>query len=187
MLHTLLIQQIRKTPLSSVKLGNQAYSSTFLHFGNSYGRTTYTLLKAHIHIIDGDDEIIWGLEKSGRYTPKEGYLVLAESRKYQILHTWCKHLYKQKAPPRSRLLMWCILRNKIPTGDNLMKHSYHGPHWCYLYNINGESASHLFLNFHEARKLWTLVIVVAPHLVTGKRTLSQKPRTYGTPQSYPTN
>jgi len=38
-------------------------------------------MEAHIRITDGDDEIIWALAKSGRYTPKEGYIVLAESQK----------------------------------------------------------------------------------------------------------
>lgn len=73
---------------------------------------TQTLLEAHIHITEGEDEIIWALEKSGRYTPKEGYLVLANPRKSLVILQW----WKLKARPRSRVLMWCILKNKIPTG-----------------------------------------------------------------------
>lgn len=100
--------------------------------------------------------------KLGRYTPKEGYIVLADPQNPPILHTWWKHLWKLKAPPRSRLLLWCILRNKIPTGDNLMKRAFFGPHWCHFCKKDGESASHIFLNCQVIHHLWNLVSSVVP-------------------------
>lgn len=51
------------------------------HWHNLWEEYTQALSKAHIHISDDEDEIIWALSKFGRYTPKVGYLVLAESRK----------------------------------------------------------------------------------------------------------
>lgn len=44
---------------------------------------TATLTKAHVRIIEGEDEIIWAHEKSGKYSPKEGYLILAKAYKPQ--------------------------------------------------------------------------------------------------------
>jgi len=32
---------------------------------------------------------------------------------------WFKPFWKLKNPAKSRLLFWCILRNKVPTWDNL--------------------------------------------------------------------
>jgi len=122
------------------------------------------LLEAHIRWTRGDDEIIWALAKSGRYTPKEGYIVLVEPRKPPILHKLWKHLWKLKAPPRSKLLMWCILRNRIPTGDNLMKRSFFGPHWCHFCNKEGETASHIFLNYPIICHLWNLVSSAIPSI-----------------------
>jgi len=114
----------------------------------------------HIHIIDGEYELIWASAKSGKYSPKDRYLVLVKPRKPQAIQAWWKHIWMLKVPPKSRLLMWCILTNKISTGNNLMKCSFHRPHWCYLCNSDNESAFHLFLTCTEARKLWDLVLAV---------------------------
>lgn len=82
---------------------------------------TQALTEAHIQITDGDDEIIWALSKFGTYSPKDGYLALTGARKRHIISDWWRHLWKLKAPPRTQMLMWTILKNKIPTGDNLLK------------------------------------------------------------------
>lgn len=79
------------------------------------------LTEAHVWIKEEEDEVIWALSKSGKYTPKEGYLVLAEDRRSQALESQWNHIWKLKSPPRSKLLMWIILKKKIPTGDNLIK------------------------------------------------------------------
>lgn len=112
--------------------------------------------------MEGEDEIIWALVKSGRYTPKEGYLVLANPRKPLVILQWWKLLWKLKVPPRSRVLMWCILKNKIPTGDNLLKRAFNGPHWCYFCNNVGESTSHIFLHCLIVCSAWHLVSTAIP-------------------------
>jgi len=81
------------------------------------------LTESHIRIVEGEDEIIWALAKLGKYSPKEGYLVLVETHQPQAIELWWKHMWKLEAPPRTRLLMWTILKYKIPTGDNLIKHA----------------------------------------------------------------
>eukprot|EP00253_Pinus_taeda_P015847 PITA_15847 len=51
---------------------------------------TEALTKAHIRINEGDDEVIWALSKSGRYSPKDGYLALSEPRR--LIAEWWRHL-----------------------------------------------------------------------------------------------
>lgn len=79
------------------------------------------LTKAHIQLGEGEDEVIWDLSKAGKYTLKEGYLVLVEARRPQSIMSQWKHLQKLKVSPRNRLIMWTILKNKFPIGDNLLK------------------------------------------------------------------
>lgn len=65
--------------------------------------------------MEGEEELIWAPAKHERYSPKEGYIVLMESKKPPICESWWSSIWKLKAPPRMRLLMWTIMRNKIPT------------------------------------------------------------------------
>src|SRR5690606_29063079 len=79
------------------------------------------LAESHIKILEGEDEIIWALAKNRRYSPKEGYLHLTNIHRPQQIDIWWKGMWKLKGPPRTRLLIWSILKHKIPTGDNLIK------------------------------------------------------------------
>lgn len=81
---------------------------------------TKALTEVHIKITEGDDELIWAFAKHGVYSSKIGYQVLMESHKPPSSEQWWKHLWKLKAAPWTRLFMWSILRNKVPTGANLM-------------------------------------------------------------------
>lgn len=115
---------------------------------------TNALSKAHIRITDGEDELIWAHAKHGKYSPKEGYLVLLERYKPLDLLPWWKHLWKLKVPPQKKLLMWSILHNKVSTGAPLMKRSYVGPFQCHLYKSKNEDIEHLFLHCLLPQELW---------------------------------
>lgn len=84
-------------------------------------------MEAHIRITDGEDELIWAHAKHGTYSPKVGYQVLMERHKPPDLTQWWKQLWKLKASPRTKLLMWSILCNKVPTVANLMRRSFARP------------------------------------------------------------
>jgi len=58
--------------------------------------------------------------------------------------------------------MWVILKNKIPTGDNLLKRAHHGPFWCHLCKCNNESAIHLFIDCKVAPNLWLSISIALP-------------------------
>ena len=47
--------------------------------GTTMAEYIATLTESHIRTIEGEDEIIWALAKSGKYSPKEGFLVLSET------------------------------------------------------------------------------------------------------------
>lgn len=73
-----------------------------------------------------------------------------------------RHVETQKAPPRSKVFMWSILKNKIPTGDNLIKRGMHKPFWCNLCKDNTESMDHLFLTCPITVDLWVYVLSNIP-------------------------
>lgn len=131
---------------------------------NEWSEYTTALSQAHIRLTDGPDEIIWAFAKHGVYTPKLGYLRLMEPyRPPEILPTW-KALWKLKSAPRTRLLMWNILFDKIPIGTNLMKRSFYGPFRCNLCHNAEESTDHLFLLCSSSNQFWKSLTFQIPLL-----------------------
>ena len=92
-----------------------------LHWQQDWCNYLTALTDSHIGITEGDDELISEFSKHGSYSPKVGYLVLMEPYKPQATEPWWTLMWKLKAAPRTRLLMWSILHNKTSTGVNLMK------------------------------------------------------------------
>eukprot|EP00253_Pinus_taeda_P014871 PITA_14871 len=113
-----------------------------------------TLIESHIHIIEGSDELVWNQSDHGIYTPKDGYIQLIAHKKPEVNPRWWQSIWKQAASPRAKLFNWCILRNKIPTGEHLMKRAQHGPTWCVLCKEDSESTDHMFLRCRATETLW---------------------------------
>jgi len=87
-----------------------------------------------------------------------------EPYKPQIVNPIWRLLWKLKATPRTHLLLWNILFDKIPTGANMMKRSFHGPFWCHLCRNDEESTEHLFLNCPTSKEYWNCIIAHYPSL-----------------------
>lgn len=112
------------------------------------------LMESHVRISEGSDEIIWHLADSGRYTPKEGYVHIIWQRKPEVLERWWNSLWKLSASPRSKIFTWCVLRNRVPTGEHLMRRAQFGPSRCALCKGASESTEHLFLHCNAVLQLW---------------------------------
>lgn len=63
-------------------------------------------------------------------------------------------MWKLKEPPQIILLLWSILKNKVPTGDNLSRRGLYGPYWCRFCKDNSKSLDHLFLFFPITIDIW---------------------------------
>lgn len=131
---------------------------------NDWMAYTTALTQAQIRLTEGPDQIIWAFVKHGIYTPKLGYLRLMEPYKPPVLLPTWKVIWKLKAAPHTQLLMWNILFDKIPTGNNLMKRSFHGPFRCHLCLNAEECTEHLFLSCSSALHLWQTLSSHIPHL-----------------------
>eukprot|EP00253_Pinus_taeda_P024006 PITA_24006 len=112
------------------------------------------LSESHIIIRDGTDELVWSQADNGIYSPKVSYIALSEHKKPDHIPSWSHDIWKLTAPPRAKLFFWCVLRDRIPTGDHLMRRSIHGPSWCVMCKAESESTEHLFLRCSTSRELW---------------------------------
>eukprot|EP00253_Pinus_taeda_P008490 PITA_08490 len=110
--------------------------------------------ESHIRIRDGTNELLWSQADNGIYSPKVGYIALSEHKKPDHIPSWSPGIWKLTAPPRAKLFFWCVLRDRIPTGDHLMRRAVHGPSWCVLCKADSESTEHLFLRCCASRELW---------------------------------
>lgn len=112
------------------------------------------LTESHIRIVEGPDELIWHQAESGIYTPKEGYIQIIKQRKPEVLDRWWQNIWKLTASPRSKLFTWCAFRNKIPTGDYLMRRAIYGPTRCILCKADNETTEHLLLRCSTVQQVW---------------------------------
>eukprot|EP00253_Pinus_taeda_P034809 PITA_34809 len=177
-LHADLIRHLHDRGVTHIKHIGDRENSSFLHqawlsaralelphqWTNDWMAYTSVLTQAQIRLTEGPDEIIWAFAKNGIYTPKLGYLRLKEPYKPRVLQSTWRTIWKLKAAPRTRLLMWNILFDKIPTSNNLMKRSFHGPFRCHLCLSAEESTEHLFLSCSTTLHLWQSLSSHIPHL-----------------------
>lgn len=112
------------------------------------------LHESHIRISEGQDELIWNSAESGHYSPKAGYLQLISHKRPDTIASWWQKIWKLDASPRSKLFTWCILWDRIPTGDHLMRRAQYGPTWCILCREDSESTEHIFLRCRATLNLW---------------------------------
>lgn len=115
------------------------------------------LTESHIKLHEAEDELIWAHAKSGYYAPKYGYYKMIEAKKPDMLKSWWSDIWRLQAQPRTRLLMWNILADKLPTGSILRKRAFAGPTWCVLCRKEEETTIHLFLTCEVTKDLWNQV------------------------------
>jgi len=72
--------------------------------------------------------------------------------------SWWNQLWKLKAPPCTKSLMWNIIEDKTPARANLRKRAFTGLTWCVLCHQDEESSQHLFLTCFTSKLLWTQVL-----------------------------
>eukprot|EP00253_Pinus_taeda_P016909 PITA_16909 len=117
------------------------------------------LTETHVRLQNVEDELIWAHSKAGQYTPKQGYDIIIAEKKPEVIRSWWYNLWKLQAPPRTRLLMWNILEDKIPTGSYLKRRAFMGRSRCVLCLQEEESTQHRFLTCPTTRSIWTQVLL----------------------------
>jgi len=119
--------------------------------------------------IDVTDSWRWFLDPLHGYSVRDSYHFLTNSGE-QVDRSFVDDVWHQNIPEKVSLFVWRLLRNRLPTKDNLMRRNI--IHANDLACVNGcgvaETTTHLFIDCESASSLWTLVwnwlgiTVVAP-------------------------
>lgn len=81
---------------------------------------------------------------------------------------WSKPIWKLKGPAKAKILLWCMLKRKVPTWDSLRARYLVGPGRCPLCKSEEESINHLFITCEESKNIWvelSRLLNIKAHLV----------------------
>jgi len=79
------------------------------------------LQQSQIRLMDCEDELIWDSYPLGIYTPNDGYTRLKLELIQRESLWWWKKIWKLNFLAKTKLFMWNVLSNKVPTWDILQK------------------------------------------------------------------
>ena len=92
------------------------------------------MLRAHIKLIEEDDELVWIFSSHVSYTHKEGYVLLTVVMFTVEWKWWWKVVWKAKCVKNVCVFIWFLKEDKVPTWNNIQKHHKEGLEWfalCY--------------------------------------------------------
>ncbi|KAG2540080.1 hypothetical protein PVAP13_9NG531714 [Panicum virgatum] len=101
-----------------------------------------------------EDQIIWKLTASGKYTAASAYkaqfLGNVKAKRAQAI-------WKAWAPPKCKFFAWLINQNRVWTSDRLQRRGWpHNPS-CPLCRSAPETALHLMADCRFTRRVWSLI------------------------------
>ena len=103
----------------------------------AWNNYTNSLQRAHIQLFHAEDKLIWGKNEVGAtYSAKQHYAILY---RHEL------ELGKVKAPTKSQLFLWLVLKDKVLTWEMMRKRHKKGPGICILGQCSDESTTHLLL------------------------------------------
>lgn len=85
-----------------------------------------SLMLGEARLVEGgEDSWIWKQDRTGNYLVKSSYLALCDSNFFpncddSMLNTLAD-IWRLKVPPKSNLFLWRLMRNRLPSGDNLAR------------------------------------------------------------------
>lgn len=101
------------------------------------------------------DQWVWAADPSGQYSIRSAYSVLREDISEEAQDGEFKELWKLKVPPKVAVFAWRLLKDRLPTRDNLRRkqvelHEY----LCPFCRTMEESACHLFFHCRKVLPVW---------------------------------
>ena len=101
------------------------------------------------------DQWVWKAEPDGQYTAKSAYEVCREDSLDQQQDGVYEELWKFKLPSKIIIFAWRLIRDRLPTRENLRRrHIQLGDSRCPFCGIEEESAGHLFFFCSKILPIW---------------------------------
>ena len=123
-----------------------------------WGLFVEALHRAHIHLTDVEDHLVWDKTPNGIYSPRVGYSTIFTKTFIRDIKWWWKSLWKIHCPAKNKLLGWAILEKKVSTWDVIQKRTFKGHGCCSLCKQDLETSYHLFLRCHFAQEVWNEIL-----------------------------
>ena len=102
-----------------------------------------------------DDQWVWATESSGSYSARNAYRVIREGISEGEQDGQFKELWKLKVPSKVATFAWRLLKDRLPTRDNLRRKRVELQEYlCPLCRSTDESASHLFFHCSKILPIW---------------------------------
>jgi hypothetical protein len=117
----------------------------------------YTMLWIKLQgldLTDEDDQIVWNLTASGKYSAASAYKVQFAGSFSPVDYS---KLWRSKVQPKCKFFMWLWLRRRILTDDQLQTRKMNHGDICMLCDQEKETATHLILDCAYARVVWHLL------------------------------
>ena len=103
----------------------------------------------------GKDCMVWLAEPHGHYTTKSAYNFYTIPSTANWYGNIYKKIWKLKIPPRASVFCWRLLKNRLPTKDNLLRRNINiQDQNCPLCGNAQEDVGHLFFNCNLTKGLW---------------------------------
>lgn len=104
-----------------------------------------------LHLEDTQDEVTWGLERSGVFTTKSlyGFITLGGVESHLD-----KHLWKSKLPMKIKVFVWQIYHGKLQAAAVLKARGWKGDHHCALCGAT-EFIDHTFFSCPLGVFVWS--------------------------------
>eukprot|EP00253_Pinus_taeda_P025758 PITA_25758 len=103
------------------------------------------LKQRKILVIEGQDQLRWGLNKEGTFNLKEAKNIILNLDSCVPMKSW-QQLWSHQGWMKIKLFMWLVHHKKILTWDNIRKRGIMGPSRCQLCEAQEEIMEHILNN-----------------------------------------
>ena len=97
------------------------------------------------------DKPIWGASRKKGYVCSETWEAL-RVKNDEVL--WCKRVWFPLAIPKQAFILWLAMRDRLTTGERLLKWGYQGNVQCWFCHNQMETRDHLFFECSFSSRIW---------------------------------
>ncbi|KAE8769567.1 dna replication licensing factor mcm2 [Hordeum vulgare] len=98
------------------------------------------------------DSVLWSLSPSGHFSVSSAYLALCRTP----VIPWLSSLWKAPLPLKIKIFVWQLLRDRLPSGTEVLKRHGSGNGTCPLCDVP-ENGTHILFSCVAAQALWGFV------------------------------